>query len=188
MTLTLALCTEILWGTLAGGAVLFVWGAVCWMALGHHFGDWKALDQQAGVDEALARSTSGPGLYAIPHWDTYAKGLSDPALRERMKKGPNAHVVVLVNCMESPLTFLKGALLQFAVAAALASLLYGGVFAVTGLLNTVVLFAALGALTHLIVPAQHAIWMGYPWRPVLSGLFDGVVGFALLGLVLHLLR
>lgn len=178
----------ILWGALAGAAALFVWGALCWVALRHHFGDWQALGEEGPLEAALAKAAAAPGLYALPHWDRFQGGAADPAFQARFARGPNAHLFVIRDVSQAPGTFLKGLLLNFATAALLAVLLYGGFLAVHGLVSTVVLFSALGLLAHGANPAQRSIWMGYPWRPVFTGLFDGVVGFALLGLVLHLLR
>lgn len=179
---------SVLWSALAGAGVLFVWGAICWVALPHHFPDWKRLTNEGDVERALAASPPSTGLYALPHWETYPQGMKDKAFRERFKRGPNAHVYVIGDCSESAGTFLRGFLLNLLVAFLCAYLLHRGVFHVTDLAHTVILFAVLGGLVHGVNAAQHAIWMGYPWRPVLTGLFDGVVGFALLGLVLHLLR
>lgn len=179
---------NILWSTLAGAAVLFVWGALCWIALPHHFGDFKRIPNEADVEGALVRAAPQPELYTVPHWDPYPEGMRDKDFRARFKRGPNAHVFVLRDVMEAPGTFGKGFLMNAVVAFVSAVLLHSGWLGVTGLAPTVGLFALLGAFAHGVNPAQHAIWMGYPWRPVLTGLFDGVVGFALLGVVLHLLR
>jgi hypothetical protein len=180
--------TDILWSTLAGAGVLFVWGAICWVALPHHFGDWQRLTTETEIETALVRGKTGLGLYAVPHWDAYPEGARDKDFRARFKRGPNAHVHVIADSSENPGTFVKGFLMNAVVAFACATLLHAGWFGVTGLAPTVGFFALLGAFAHGVNPAQHAIWMGYPWRPVLTGLFDGVVGFALLGVVLHLLR
>jgi hypothetical protein len=179
---------DILWSTLTGAAVLFVWGAICWIVLPHHFGDWKRLPNEAELEAALVKSAPTPELYHLPHWGPYAQGMKDKDYRERFKRGPNAHVVVMRDVMESGATFGKGFLMNAVVAFACAVLLHSGWLGVTGFAPTVGLFALLGLFAHGVNPAQHAIWMGYPWRPVLTGLFDGVVGFALLGIVLHLLR
>jgi hypothetical protein len=179
---------DVLWSTLAGAAVLFVWGAICWIALPHHFGDWNRLAHDEGVEAALVKSAPKPELYALPHWDAYPEGMKGAALRERFKRGPNAHIIVLRATMEKPGTFGQGFLMNAVVAFACAVLLHSGWFGVTGLAPTVGLFALLGLFAHGVHPVQHAIWMGYPWRPVLTGLFDGIVGFALLSVVLHLLR
>jgi hypothetical protein len=179
---------DVLWGTLAGAGVLFVWGAVCWVALPHHFGDWHRLEHEDAVEAALVKSAPKPELYMLPHWGGYAQGPRDKEYRARYARGPNAHIVIFGNVGESPGVFGKGFLLNAVVAFVCAALLQAGWFGVTGFAPTVAFFALLGLLVHGVNPAQHAIWMGHPWRPVLTGLFDGVVGFALLGVVLHLLR
>ena len=179
---------SVLWSALAGAGVLFVWGAICWVALPHHFGDWNRLPNEGDVERALAASPPATGLYALPHWAPYPQQMRDKAFRERFRRGPNAHLYVIGDCSESPGTFLKGFLLNLVVAFALTVLLHRGWLNLIDLPRTVLFFAGLGGLVHGVNPASHAIWMGYPWRPVLTGLFDGVVGFTLLGLVLHLLR
>lgn len=180
---------QVLWGALAGAAVLFVWGAVCWMALPHHFGDWKPLPDEGAVEAVLAQSPPAPSMYALPHWGAHAKGPNDPAYAARVQRGPNAHLIVLPNsCAMGPGVFLRGFLLQLAVAAFFAALLFSGTLALHGLVRTVAVFALLGAVVHGVVPALRCIWMRYPARPAWTTLLDGVSGFALLGLVLHLLR
>jgi hypothetical protein len=179
---------SVLWSALAGAGVLFVWGAMCWIVLPHHFGDWSRLGNEEEVDRALSAAPPPPGLYMLPHWGPYPQGMKDKAYRERFLRGPNAHIHVLRDCFENPGTFLRGFLLNLAVAFVAAYLLQRGFLGVTGLAHTVLLFALLGALVHGVHASQHAIWMGYPWRPVVTGLFDGIVGWSLLGLVLHLLR
>ncbi|MGQ0614697.1 MAG: hypothetical protein ACT4PV_13255 [Planctomycetaceae bacterium] len=179
---------SLLLATLAGGVVLFAWGAVCWMVLPHHHDDYRGFSDEGAVSAGLRKGAAGPGAYWLPFHTNYEGGMKDPALEARHREGPNAVIVVYPSgpCMVGS-TFLKGFLLNLGTAFVAAVLFVSLRDAVPGLLNRILLFGGLGALIHAVPLFQQSIWLQWPWRNALTCVFDGIVGFALLGFVMHFL-
>ena len=178
--------TEVLLGALAGGLALFVWNAVCWMALPHHHADFRPLANEEDLSYALGRAGVKPGVYMLPHMENYKGGMKDPALDARWKKGPNVTVTVMPAgpCMMGS-AFLKGYGLTVLEAFAGAVILHWTAGSLGSLPRTLGFFAGLGALVNGARPLSQVIWMKYPLRNAMTLVFDGVVGYALMGLVLH---
>jgi hypothetical protein len=168
--------------------VLFVWGAICWIALPHHHDDFRALPKadEDSVSNALAAANVRPAQYALPHFANYG-GMKDPALAQRYERGPNATIIVSAPgpCMAGS-TFVKGFVLDL-VAAFAAAVVYH--YATTGMAEAwkrVAFFAGVGALVHGFPALQQVVWMKGPLRTALTHTFDGVVGFVLLALTFDL--
>ncbi len=174
--------------TLAGGVALFIWGALCWMVLPHHHGDFRGCSDEGAVSAGLRKGTAGPGAYWLPFHSNYAGGVKDPAYHARHSEGPNAIVVVYPAgpCMVGS-TFLMGFLLNLGTAFLAMALFAPLRDAMPGLLNRLLVFAGLGALVHAVPLFQQSLWLRWPWRNTLTCVFDGIVGFALLGAVAHFL-
>ena len=179
---------KILLAAAAGGAVLFVWNAIVWMALQYHNRDFRKLDDSQGVSDALTKSGATPGFYNIPHYHEYAGGMKDPAFHERYKKGPNAFIVVGKPgpCMEGS-AFVKGFVLTVLEGFAIAVLLHFSGGNVVGMPRTIGFCAALGAFSHGGAAIAQSIWMQFPWAHAWKTVFDGVVGYALAGLVVRMI-
>jgi hypothetical protein len=181
--------TDVFLATLAGGVVLFIWGAICWIALPHHHGDYRAFPKadEDAVTRALEATRAGPGMYAVPHFANYG-GMKDPALNERYQRGPNATVVLTPPgpCMQGS-TFLKGFVLDLAAAFAAAVILRYVNPGIEGTPRRVLFFAGIGALVAGFPAFQQVIWMKGPVRNAVTATFDGIVGFALVGLTYELL-
>jgi hypothetical protein len=175
--------TDVFLAAAAGAAVLFVWGALCWIVLPHHHGDYRAFprDAEDAVSAALAATGAKPGMYMVPHYANYA-GMKDPALTERYARGPNGSVLLTPPgaCMQGR-TFLLGFLLDLAAAFA-AAVLYANLDPVLSDGRKTLLFAGLGALVQGFPGLSQVVWMKGPSRNALTAVFDGVVAFVLLAL------
>jgi hypothetical protein len=177
--------TDVLIAALAGGAALFVWGAICWMVLPHHHGDFRPLpkaDEEA-MSSALAATRAGPGTYVVPHYANYA-GMKDPAFADRYARGPNAMVTVTPPgpCMPGS-TFAKGFLLDLLAAFAAAVVWRYAALSIGGAGKRLLFFAGVGALVHGFPTFQQVVWTKAPLRSAVTHLLDGIVGFVLLALV-----
>lgn len=181
--------TEVLLAALAGGFVLFVWGAICWMALPHHHGDFRALPkaEEDAVAGAVGATGAKAGLYAVPHFRNYA-GMNDPALAARYERGPNFSLTVFPPgpCMQAG-TFVKGFALDVLAAFAAAVIWRYASPELGTLAKRVLFFAGVGALVNGFPGLSQVVWMKSPLRNALTMTVDGVVGFALLALTFHLL-
>jgi hypothetical protein len=179
--------TDILLASLAGAVALFVWSAIAWMGLPHHHGDFRPIPGDDDLAAALARAKVGPGVYMMPHFLNFEGGFKDPALAQRFERGPNATITVIPPgpCMRGS-TFLKGLLLDVLIAFSGAVIYHFTAGGLGGTVRTIVFFACLGAFVNGAPTLAQVVWMSYPLRNALTVIFDGVVGFALLGLVLRL--
>lgn len=173
----------------AGGLALFVWNALCWMAFHHHDSDFHRVPKPADVEKALEGAGLGAGMYMLPHEEDYPGGMKDPALHARWAKGPNVFMVVSPPgpCMAGA-TFGIGFLVNVLEALGCAVAFHYAAVHLPDLGRAVGFTAMLGALVHGGPHLTQAVWMKYPWRHTLKSVFDGVAGFALVGLVLHFIR
>ena len=175
---------------LAGGVALFVWNAICWMGLKHHNSDFRPMPKREGVERALTESGVTAGFYQLPHWLDFPGGFKDPALDARYKAGPNVFMVVSPpgQCMNGS-TFLIGFLVNFLEALGVAVAFRYAAWSMDTLPRAVGFAAMLGVLVHGSAYLAQGVWMKYPWIHVMKTLLiDVLVGFALVGVVLHLLR
>jgi hypothetical protein len=179
--------TQVAMAAGAGGLTLFIWNAIVWMGLQHHNSDFRRLPNAGAAEGPL--TGLAPGMYMLPHYEDFAGGFKDPALDPRMRKGPNALVVVQPPgpCMQGS-TFVKGFLLDVFVAFGIAlGFKYSG-DTLYDWKHAVAIPAVLGATLAGSPGVANAIWMKYPWSHAIKLMFDAVVGFALVGLVFHWLR
>src|SRR5687768_870754 len=77
------------------GVVLFVWYGLAWMALPHHKADFRACPNRDEVERALASVPAAGAWYMLPSYTDFPGGMKDPGLAERLKRGPNATVLVM---------------------------------------------------------------------------------------------
>lgn len=181
---------------LLGGAVAavvrFVWNAICWMGLHHHKADFKSFGREpTELETALVNANPTPGyFYNLPHFVDYERGMTDPALAERVAKGPNGLYVPYPSkdCM-GPKTFVHGFLLNLVegVTLAVLSLILWSNTAlpVEGILCTVLTFAGVGLFVAAAVHMAHSIWMMLPWGHTRHSMFDVAVGYAMMGATLY---
>lgn len=172
----------------AAAVVLYVWYALAWMALPHHKPDFRPVPSPQALEDALLAAKLSPGLYMLPHMDQFEGGCKNPALEARCQAGPNA---MIVSSAPGPMmkgsAFLYGFLLNVAQALALGLILRGAAPAFSGLGPTVGVAALLGLVTSGGPHLAQAIWMGFPSRHAWMGVVDSVVGYAAMGLVMHVL-
>lgn len=180
--------TQILIGGGVAAIANFMWYAVAWMALPHHKGDFKSAKGNDDLERGLAQLGPANEFYAIPHMDDYAQGMKDPELAQRMDQGPNA--LVCVYPPGQPMsggTFVKGFLLNVIEAVLAAILLYMVAEHVPSLMDKVMLFGSIGIFISVSSYLALHVWMIFPLRYCLTSTFDKVIGYSLIGVVLHFL-
>lgn len=180
--------TQILIGGGAAAVTLFMWYGMAWMALTHHNGDFHSAKGNDDLERGIAQLGPANKFYAIPHMDDYAEGMKDPKLAERMDQGPNA--LVCVYPPGQPMTggtFVKGFILNIieCVIAAIFLQLIGE--HVPTLMDKVLLFMGIGIFISVSSYIAMHVWMIFPLRYCLMSTFDKVVGYGLVGIVLHFL-
>jgi hypothetical protein len=172
----------------AGGGVLFVWNMICWVALPHHMPDFRRMTDASGVEAGLLAAGATPGFYQLPHVHDFPQGFKDPGLVERYARGPNALIVVSPagKCMDGSL-FVMGLVLYLLQAFAGAVILHMASEHVVGLARTTLFFGGLGALVFGTGHATQSVWLHFPWSHSIKCTLDGTIGWALMGLVFHLI-
>jgi hypothetical protein len=80
--------------------VVFILSALAWTVLPHHKQDWQGLPNPDAVQASMRANPPAPGQYALP-WARDPKALEDPAMKERMEKGPRAYITIVPNGMPS---------------------------------------------------------------------------------------
>src|SRR5262245_24423719 len=73
--------------------VVFVASSILHMVLKYHRADFRALPNEDGIRDAIAKGNASPGLYLTPYCSD-PKQMKDPAIQEKYVKGPVALITV----------------------------------------------------------------------------------------------
>jgi hypothetical protein len=167
--------TELWLPIVVSGAVVFILSALAWTVLPHHKSDWQGLPNADAVQLAMRAHPPTPGQYALP-WARDPKMLQDPAMKERMDKGPRAFITVVPNGMPGmgPMmvkSFIYNVVVSLLVAyvawhALGAGAPYRSVFRIAG---------ATSMMSYILAAVPESIWFGRPWRTFGMQVVDGVV-------------
>ncbi len=172
---------------IAGGVMLFVWGAVSHMALGLGSMGVKVFPNEGAVLSLLRENVREPGLYLYP-----AEGMEtgQPTAEqqrvwdERYRQGPTGILVVGPGRTPwDPALFLVE-LASNIGAALIAAILLASVPSLAGFVPRVLLVASLGLFSWLDISASYWNWYGFPTDYSFGLLLQGVIGWGLVGVVL----
>lgn len=178
-----------IWAALAGGVAMNIWYAIAWMALPHHHGDFRSAGKDTPLDAALRAAKLAPGLYIHPHYGDYPGAMKSPEFQAALQSAPRAWFVVMTQGADmGPGVFLRALAQNILEALAVAFLLQATAWGAGSLVGTVAAAAGLGVLARLPSLASMSNWMQLPWRYTVTSVLDGVVAYALVGVVVHLLR
>lgn len=98
-----------LWLPILLSAVLvFVASSIIHMLLGYHASDWKSLEREDGVLDALRPFALKPGDYVAPKPGSMAE-MNSPEFKAKVEKGPR----VMITVMGPSSSMLKGLALWF---------------------------------------------------------------------------
>ena len=175
---------KIVLAALAGGLVLFIWGAVSHMLLPLGEAGLKNLPNEESVLTALGSSISEPGLYFYPGLDMKNATKEDQAAwAEKIKSGPSGLLLYRPSGGEAMSPRQLGSeLLSNIFAAWIAAIVVAMISAPFG--RRVLVVGLLGLFAWLSISASHWIWYGFPTAFVGAELIDQVVGWLLAGLVI----
>ena len=161
--------------------VLFLASYVAWMVMPHHFGDWKKLDRESELMDAIKRWNIPNGNYMFPMAVSNAE-LKQEAHMQRHKRGPRGIISVwgMPNMGSNlGLTFLFffattatiGYVTHIACPPGATGVDFMKVFRIAG---------TIGILTHASSGVLGSIWVK---RRVITDVGDGVVYGLLIGLI-----
>jgi len=160
---------------LLSAVFVFIVSSIFHMALGYHKAEYKKLDGETEMLEAMRKHTIPTGEYAFPA-PSSMKDLSNPEMIKKWEQGPVGYMTVIPSRTPSMgknlvLWFLYSIVIGL-FAAYLAAFVLGregsylAVFRITGTV------AVLGyAVTHI----PDSIWKGRPWKTTFWHIFDGVI-------------
>lgn len=177
---------------LLGGIVMFVWGAVSWMALPWHESSLKNMPNDAAVIRAMQESKAESGVYHYPGFPVCdAKGevteAEQEAWVEKCRQGPWISLMVYSeqgNEPFAPRQFIVGFLLNVATAMLAAYLLSLAAPALRGYGQRVIFVTLLGLFGALISTLPDWNWYMFPAEFVIPTVLDHIMGSLLAGLVL----
>ncbi len=176
---------RILLAALAGGIVMFVWGAITHMVLPIGEMGMKSLPDEDRVLTALRGAVPSPGLYFFPgmgHGGD-ASAAEQEAWKEKARVGPIG-LLVLQPGTDNPLS--AGRLAGEAVSDILAGLLLAVVlsFLPLSLLTRVVMAAGIALFAWLSISFSYANWYGFPAAYVAGEAIDQVLGWTIAAFVM----
>ena len=160
---------------LLGGVFCWITSAIFHMVIKHHNNDYKSINNEDQVSEAIRAGELPPGLYSMPYCKDM-KEMDDVSMQEKFNQGPVAMLTVFDNGMppmgkllgQQLLFFILGSLLIAYVASLslLAGSEYMAVFRVV---------MVTGFLTYGWGLIPFSIWYGHPWSNSIRYLIDALI-------------
>ena len=145
------------------------------MVFTYHDSDFKKLDQEAGIMDALRPFNISPGEYIMPHAANH-KERQSPEFKEKMQKGPVAFLNVFPNGEMS----MGGSLAMWLGYTLLVSLFAGYIagVALTADAHYLEVFRFVGTsafMGYSFALLQNTIWYRRSWSATLKSVFDGLI-------------
>lgn len=159
---------------LLSAVFVFMTSSVLHMVVQHHNKDYKGLDQEAAVMEAMRASGVTPGHYALPFAPSM-KEAGSPEMLERYGQGPVGILTVLENGPPNMGRHLRNWFLYTAVISALVA--YVASFTLepgAAFMEVLRLAGTVGFLCYGGAEATQSIWKGQSWCTTLRFLADSL--------------
>jgi hypothetical protein len=170
---------------IAGGVIVFIWGAISHMLLPFGSMGFSTLPNEDAVTAALKSSIPDEGLYIFPGIDMSGDATEEEqaAWAARLRSGPRGLLVYHPQGSEpmSPRQLLSE-LLANVLAAAVAAFLVSLMAAAYG--RRVLAVALLGLFGWLSLEVSFWIWYGFPGSFIAAEAVTEVVGWFLAGLAI----
>jgi hypothetical protein len=179
---------KILLAGVAGGVVLFIWGAVAHMALGIGESSMKAMQNEEVVLAAMKENMKESGLYLFPG-GVPSNDMTEAQQAELMRKweqGPSGFLVFHPNGMpamsaKTLLAELASNILATLVAAFLLSQALGSL---TSFGSRVLFVTLIGLVPFLSISVSFWNWYGFPGGFTMGEFIEQVAGFGLAGVAM----
>ena len=152
----------------------FFIAALSWTVLPHHKKDWQGLPDPDTVQAAMRANPPAPGQYALP-WARDPKAFEDPAMMERLTRGPRAFITVVPNGMPAmgPM-MVKSLVYNLVVSILVAYVTWHSVGATAAYLDVFRIAGATSMMSYSLASVPESIWFGRPWRNFAMQLVDAI--------------
>lgn len=155
--------------------VVFILSAISWTALPVHKKDFSALPNADAVQQTMRAQPPSPGVYALP-WASNPKEFQEPAMKERLEKGPRAYITVVPNGMPSMGPMLVQSFVFYLVVSFLvAYVAWHSLGAGAEYLSVFRLAGASAIMSYSLASVPDSIWFGRPWRNFRTQLLEAIV-------------
>ncbi len=166
---------------LVSAVVVFIAGAVIWLAMPWHKSDWRKTADEEAVRAAL--KNTGPGMYTVPNCPD-AAAFKDPEMQQKLIDGPQAFITVV----PSGIPKMGGKLVMMfiynlAVAIVCAYLLSRTVTADAGYLTVFRVTGNVAFLAYGFAYVQESIWFGRSWSLTVKTFVDALIYSVLTGAI-----
>lgn len=173
-------------GGLLGGAVLFLWGWLAWLALPLHEASMRPLPSDEPVVAALQASIPEKGFYVFP---AMPKGASDAQMevwKQKYQRGPVGAVIFSPSGGDPMMTsqIAPGLLINLLAGLLAAWFLSRSTAVASGYLARVAYCGMLGIFISLTTYAMMWNWMGFPPDFTAAMIADALLGWILAGLAI----
>ncbi|HEX6316165.1 MAG TPA: hypothetical protein VFZ73_14945 [Gemmatimonadaceae bacterium] len=159
---------------LLSGVASFIISALAWIFSPHHKKDWRGLPDPDSVQAALGAQSLPVGQYALP-WGRNAKAFEDPAMKERLDRGPRAFITIVPNGMPATGPMMAKAVVYNVIVSLLAA--YVGWHALGPDAQYLEVFRIVGTtsiMAYTLASVPDSIWFGRPWRTFGMQVVDGI--------------
>ncbi len=162
---------------IVSAVVMFIAGAVIWMAMPWHKNEWRRTPDEEAVRASLKGAV--PGTYTVPNCPDRA-AFDDPAMQQKFVQGPQAYITVV----PSGLPKMGGKLAMMFVcnlfvAVLCAYLLSRTVGAGADYLTVFRITGTVAFIAYSTAYLQESIWFGRPWSLTATAYLDALI-YALL--------
>lgn len=164
---------------LLAAVFVFIASSVIHMVLGYHKSDYRKVESEDGVMDALRKFDFPPGDYMVPN-SCGPEGMKSPEFQEKMKRGPVA-IFTIINGGE--ISIGKNLIQWFIysiVVGVFAAYISGHALAPHAHYLDVFRYAGTVAFAgYSLALMQNSIWASRSWTVTLKSMFDGLI-YALL--------
>ncbi len=163
---------------IVSSVIVFIAGAVIWMVMPWHKGDWGRTADEEAVREAL-RSTE-PGMYSLPNCPP--EQFRDPAMQQKFIEGPQAFITVV----PSGLPQMGGKLVQMFFYNVFVAVLSGYILSRTmsgggAYLEVFRVTGTVAFIAYGVAYVQESIWFGRKWSLTAKTFLDALIYAVLTG-------
>jgi hypothetical protein len=171
---------RVLLAGLAGGAVMFLVGAITHMYLNLESRSFKRLPDEAATKEFIKQQALHPGIYDFPAMAENASQSEYERVAAAYKEGPAGFVVIAPTGQEmmGPLQ-LVGEFAADCIAATIAAFIIAHITLASTAFLRWILIVLLAPLSWLTLTLSFMLWYRFPWPFVLDGFLVSLLEWGL---------